>query len=116
MEMLASLSRARSEAKCTSKERTRVALRGKDPLGLFMLTSLACARHAQIACGDRARSDALLLQMQLYAPVELKGIFLRQPVAIGDRERLLPPFRHQRQLARIPRIAQKAGDRLKPLS
>jgi hypothetical protein len=45
---------------------------------------------------------ALLLQMQLYAPVELEGIFLRQPVAVGDRVRLLPPFRHQRQLTSVP--------------
>ncbi len=61
-------------------------------------------------------SGALLLQMQLYAPVELEGIFLRQPVAVGDRERLLSPFRHQRQLASVPCLAQKAGDRLKPLT
>ena len=57
----------------------------------------------------------LLLRMQLDAPVELEDVFLRQSVAVDGRERLVPSFRYEHQLARIPGLAQEAGNSLEPL-
>jgi hypothetical protein len=53
-------------------------------------------------------------QAQLHAPVQLQGVLARELPAFRAQERLAPAFRHQHELADIPRFAQIAGDAVEP--